>query len=282
MPNKFLFPFLYLFVYAFSCNQANNSFQNSKNNNLNTSTMDKSIVINPHVRNVINKDTTLWFANWSEHIYSLTNAELKKHQLKYQDNLLGIRYLANRDSESFWILSSDMENSEVFSWDILTDKINPISLEKTPTMIGSGLGEDNFFYKASDLSLNFWTKENGSQELHNDCSTFSVSEDGQMIAIRRSEDNTILITNTQELNWKPVFAPLNGELMGFGPSGNLWILEISPLGNMNGELQSKISILDSLGNQEIYSEGNYYAAWLVGNQLVSTGTDHVVEIVSIK
>jgi hypothetical protein len=239
----------------------------------------EKIVLNPHIRNIVS-DAAGGFriANWSGSTFLLRDGRLKAQPHSIQGKALDIRDLAVRDSTSYWLLHSTPEASQVYGWNSVLDEYEAIPLPETATKIASGVDRDHFFYKASDLTLHFWSKQHGSEKLLEDCALFCVSADGKTIAVRRASDHAVLISTPENRDWKKILVPLNGELMGFDDLNRLWILEIMPQSDADADSKSTIFILEHDGKKQLYLETNYWGAWLASGYLIGTTVDYEVVV----
>jgi hypothetical protein len=236
------------------------------------------------------QDESLWVANWSDRLLQFTSQGTQSIsiKLKAQERPSPVSYVAAGPENQVWVMLDD-GIGRVGLWSANQSEINPVSLAKEPRQIAWIKPLNALWYIATDLSLNAYVGSKDEALDSGKYSALAVSKNGDLVAVRQSRTDDILISSTsQSIKWKTIRSGFRGEIVGFGPDNSLLLLQVG-LNSKSQENQfsdSKILSIHSDGTETTIESGQIIMAKVQGNKLATVwqkpSGDMVVKLSLIK
>jgi hypothetical protein len=212
-------------------------------------------------------DDSLWLANWSTSLLHLIPRETAV-TVNPTENSADIVAISRGPHGSFWLIADDGQ-SRVGLWQPGQIMSQLTLLTAEPRQIAWDSGQQVLWYLGTDLSLHVYSK--GKEDQQVDVGKYTglvVSESGRHIAVRQSATEDLLVAPTETLAWRTVRTQFTGELAGFGPDGELFLLQpgLAKKGQMPDE--GVLLAVSTERKEQKVTKDNIIYAYAQGSKLV--------------
>jgi hypothetical protein len=233
-----------------------------------------------------NKDS-LWIANSSDTLLHLS-PEMKTGtpvKVMTQEGSTQVAYVTPGQGDEVWVII-DQDASNAGTWNPQQhSQVKLVSLAKEPRQLAWIDSLSTLWYIATDLSLNVHVNGQDKSLDEGKYNALVVSQDGNLAAVRQSGTDDVLITSTQEINWKKVRSNFGGELLGIAPDNSLVLLEVGVAKKGGQSSDSRLLFIQEDGTQKSKSVEAVIAGKVQGNKLVmvrrNTNGKLVIELTTL-
>lgn len=170
----------------------------------------------------LDADKSLWINNSQSELIQIILPD-KKIVYHIYDNqkIINVESISQIDNNTFWIVGFDSQDIlRLFKWDRINNKVQKITLPKSPIKIIWDKKKEELFYIAYDHSLNIY--KDGKNTSYTDKRYYQIILNNTEIVCLCDDEslnnsNEILISNTNKILWQPLVAESKGayDLVGF-------------------------------------------------------------------